>query len=123
MVDLTRLPVSAVSRGTISLETDWDTRSKKRNSNSNLPVSGPAAATRRAADAGPEIEGLLLDSIHFLYRKSVSNEIVLRESKCYNMSKQMLMPAPKSRKELSHVDVSVDSPKVDGSGTGRVVGN
>ena len=49
-------------------------------SNVNVSVSGPASATRRATGASPEIEGLVLDIFHSLYRKSVSNEIVLRES-------------------------------------------
>ena len=42
-------------------------------------VSGPAPVALRAPSAGPEIEGLVLDIFHSLYRKSVSNEIVLRE--------------------------------------------
>jgi hypothetical protein len=43
------------------------------------PISGPAPVALRAPSAGPEIEGLVLDIFHSLYRKSVSNEIVLRE--------------------------------------------
>ena len=49
-------------------------------SNVNVSVSGPAPVALRAPSAGPEIEGLVLDIFHSLYRKSVSNEIVLRES-------------------------------------------
>ena len=44
------------------------------------PISGPVEGARRATGADPEIEGLVLDVFHSLYRKSVSNEIVLRES-------------------------------------------
>ena len=33
----------------------------------------------RVTGVGPEIEGLLLDIFHSLYRKSVSNEIVQPE--------------------------------------------
>jgi len=48
-------------------------------SNVNVSVSGPAPVALRAPSAGPETEGLVLDIFHSFYRKSVSNEIVLRE--------------------------------------------
>ena len=44
--------------------------------------SSPAPLALRAPSADPEIEGFVLDISHSLYRKSVSNEIVLRESAC-----------------------------------------
>jgi len=54
------------------------------------PVSGPAPVALPVAEAGPEIEGLVLDIFHSLYRKSVSNEIVLREKRDYLELKQEL---------------------------------
>ena len=44
------------------------------------PPYGPGWVGLRAPSAGPETETFTLDICHSLYRKSVSNEIVLRES-------------------------------------------
>jgi len=43
------------------------------------PVPSPAPVALRVAEAGPETETRMLDRPHCLYRKSVSNEIELRE--------------------------------------------
>jgi hypothetical protein len=43
------------------------------------PVSGPAPPTSGADSAEPEIHAFVLETIHSLYRKSLSDEIVLRQ--------------------------------------------